>query len=410
MKKIIIILSVSFFAFAFASSVLAATPNWDISGDWALDFAGGSANREFRDLVQDEDGVINGNFWWLNGVTWEYGGTLVGSVSGNDLYLDYDRVSINYTGQFWGTITNLGISGTFKASSGFECDWHTVSGTATFKRHAEIVKPEEDEVIFKNLDLEAYLFDNDEDSISWAVRKGTCAAGTNTVLGNVDGYTDSLTMAYDGTYTYTYTGSFDVTGLEGGMYCFIFNPSEDSEESTIRLTREFYVARGHVNGGGQIREDADNDGKDKNKDDYKISFGGQVWDVGSEEYMGDWQINFHNIGDDEYDKARFHATEIQTINFFTGDTPSCDEAMNMTLTGTLNGEEGYKVIFRAGDLMEGRCAGEYPDGIDTVRIELYKNNNKVYDTHEGDFANESSCVGSARTGLDAGNIKIEFTL
>ena len=41
--------------------------------------------------------------------------------------------------------------------------------------------------------------------------------------------------------------------------------------------------------------------------------------------------------------------EEKAINFYTGTSASCDEAMNMTLIGTLNGESGYKVIFRAGD-------------------------------------------------------------
>jgi len=209
-------------------------------------------------------------------------------------------------------------------------------------------------------------------------------------------------------YKYSYSVTTDVSSWVPGMYCFIFNPREDSGEEGIRLTREFYIAdvNGYVSGGGQIREDIDGDGVDKNKDDYKISFGGQVWDLGSEGYAGDWQINFHNVGDDKFDKARFHATEITAINFFTGNSNTCDEAMNMTLLGTLNGEEEYKVIFRAGDFGTGRDH----DTSDTVRVELFNTiGTKIYDTHWGtEFTDESSCVGTARTGLDAGNITIEF--
>jgi len=63
---------------------------------------------------------------------------------------------------------------------------------------------------------------------------------------------------------------------------------------------------------------------------------------------------------------------------------------------------GYYIWFRAGD-------ADSPKGLDTVRVELYNPSNaKVYDTHGGDFTYESTCVGTARTGLDNGNIKIDF--
>ena len=105
-------------------------PNWDISGDWMLDFAGGNDNREFRDIVQDVDGNVSGQFWWLNGAVWEYGGTLDGYVSGNDLYLFYERPApLVYTGEFNGTITKDGISGTFGASSGFTGTWSTTGNS-----------------------------------------------------------------------------------------------------------------------------------------------------------------------------------------------------------------------------------------------------------------------------------------
>ncbi len=101
-------------------------PNWDVSGCWLLDFAGGTENREFADLVQDSDGNVSGHFYWHTGEDWEYGGTLDGHVSGDDLYLYYDRDPIDYTGWFDGTITKYGMSGTFEASTGFECTWSTV--------------------------------------------------------------------------------------------------------------------------------------------------------------------------------------------------------------------------------------------------------------------------------------------
>lgn len=77
--------------------------------------------------------------------------------------------------------------------------------------------------------------------------------------------------------------------------------------------------------------------------------------------------------------------------------------MNFTASGEWNGIPGYKIIFRAGD-------ADSPKGSDTVRVTLYEpDGSDFYDTHWVDeFKDESSCVGTARTGLDNGNIKIDF--
>lgn len=102
------------------------------------------------------------------------------------------------------------------------------------------------------------------------------------------------------------------------------------------------------------------------------------------------------------DKSKFHTTDISIINFSPPDSGTCVAAMNFTAYGKWNGMPGYKIIFRAGD-------ADGPKGLDTVRVQLYNPSNvEIYDTHDGDFTNESTCVGTARTGLDNGNIKIDF--
>lgn len=104
--------------------------HWDITGDWTLDFAGGTDNRQFLNLVQDTEGNVTGEFWWLHSGNWEYGGTLVGTVSGNVLHLDYDRAPILYTGVFDGTIgDNVITGGTFSDSDGNYLLW-TATGTS----------------------------------------------------------------------------------------------------------------------------------------------------------------------------------------------------------------------------------------------------------------------------------------
>ncbi len=123
-----------------SAGAVTPAPNWDISGTWVLDFAGGTANREFRDVVQDEFGNVTGEFWWFTSGAWEYGGTLVGTVSGNDLYLYYDRApAYVYEAEFVGTISKEGIQGTFQGLVGtsFYCDW-SASGTLRLLYEARI--------------------------------------------------------------------------------------------------------------------------------------------------------------------------------------------------------------------------------------------------------------------------------
>lgn len=77
---------------------------------------------------------------------------------------------------------------------------------------------------------------DNNDGVQWAVRAGTCAAGTSTVWGNVDGHNDAFTWDHS-----DFTSSFDTTLVANGSYCFIFNPSEDSGNTNQRLTQNFTI-------------------------------------------------------------------------------------------------------------------------------------------------------------------------
>ena len=144
----------------------------------------------------------------------------------------------------------------------------------------------------------------------------------------------------------------------------------------------------------------------KQKDWLKVSFGGSFYRVGSE-IMGDWEVNLHNVGVDALDKSKFHTSNITAVNFFTGNSDTCNDAMNMTAYGRFNGEDGYKMIFRAGDIGAPNAFAVFAD---TARVTIYNPDNVViYDTHAtGEFSDESSCWGTARTGLDHGNISIDW--
>ncbi len=160
------------------------------------------------------------------------------------------------------------------------------------------------------------------------------------------------------------------------------------------------VADAYVHGGGHALEEND---ELKRKDWYDVSFGGWIAKVGPD-LVGEWQVNLHNVhnnNDDLLDKGKFHATEFTALNLFDGNSPTCNDAVNFTAFGTWNGKSGYKMIFRAGDKGS-------PNNVDTVRVTLYKPDaTELYDTHWSDeFVDKSSCVGSARTSLDTGNITI----
>ena len=104
---------------------------------------------------------------------------------------------------------------------------------------SEILYPVADgDVVSGTIALEAFYADEDDnnDGVQWAVRSGTCAAGTGTVLGNVDGHSDVFTWDYE-----NFLASFDTTLVANGSYCFVFNPTEDAGDPNQRLTRTFTV-------------------------------------------------------------------------------------------------------------------------------------------------------------------------
>lgn len=108
---------------------------------------------------------------------------------------------------------------------------------APFIRSAEITSPLVGEEVFGTVSFNAVLIDEDgDDNVQWAVRKGTCAANTNTVLGNVDGFTSPYTWDH-----YNFHATADTTSWIPGEYCFIFNPTESPGDAPIRETRLFSV-------------------------------------------------------------------------------------------------------------------------------------------------------------------------
>jgi len=118
-------------------------------------------------------------------------------------------------------------------------------GNVCDARYGVIVSPAANEHILGNLNLLAYLVDNDQDPVSWAVRRDSCAAATNTVISNVG---EGQSVPYSWTYNpvidlHTFSATVNTCNWQPGIYyhCFIFNPSEDGGEADIRLTRQFFI-------------------------------------------------------------------------------------------------------------------------------------------------------------------------
>lgn len=163
------------------------------------------------------------------------------------------------------------------------------------------------------------------------------------------------------------------------------------------LTQAEVDALTTISGGGFIREA-----------DYHISYGGSVVEDGS---STDWVVQFHTVSEAAVSGGTFEATGFEEFVFAVSDNPEeCIAAARMRLTGTFNGEPGYKVIVRLGDA--GKLFKDF-DADDTIRFELLGSGGIIYDSSDfvaanpgGDFTANSSCVGSARTKVGGGNLRL----
>ena len=254
MKKIITILSASLLMFAFVASVSAAAPNWNVSGTWMAEHEfGGNTYSHVNNIIQALDGSLTGTGGWdgkQNGIpvgtpnTW---GITNGSVSGNNIQFNYQYNTVELCAKDGGIDAVINADGSMTGTWHDDCGtgrtgaWTVPAGSAIYLRTAEITSPTSGEEVYGTVTFEAYLNDDDVDFIQWAVRQGTCAAGTNTVFGNVDGHSDIATIDSSDLSNQTFSFVGDMSGLPIGMYCFIYNPVDDSGESSIRETREFIL-------------------------------------------------------------------------------------------------------------------------------------------------------------------------
>lgn len=220
-----------------------------------VDFDGTDSWQRRLVYVPSDNGVIMQNTWqewettnanslWrYSGSTWP-GTAIAGSTprTWEDILSSYPGVRVRVTDSWLGVRVGEPYADgyteyldAFKFGIGEDI---TIFDFEPVARSAQINSPLTDQnpgmVTFS-----AFLTDDDIDPIQWAVRKGTCAASTGTVFGNVDGKNNIATTNTDDLLNQTFSFVGDMTGMELDMYCFVYNPTEDSGEAGIRLTQQF---------------------------------------------------------------------------------------------------------------------------------------------------------------------------
>ena len=263
----------------------------------------------------------------------------------------------------------------------------------------EITSPDAGDILLAGdtLMLGFDYYDDDYDRARWAVRhnaSASCSGGT--VVGNVDGRSDTYT--WDGA---TFAAAFDTADWATGDYCFVVNPANESTENQVREVQWFRIADGHINGGGQIIQEIPDE-----KKPYKVSFGGELWRFGNA-LECDWTVQFHKVSIEAVSGGAFHGSSCWALNVYDPDIDPTDGVVNFKVDGLFNGQSAM-VLFRMEDRTEPAAVG------DSIRMELYVNGIKAYDTSNplvpgGDFdRTDYSNVGSARTPLDRGNLQIDM--
>ena len=193
---------------------------------------------------QEWDAVDGGRaLWKYSGAMWP-GTVTPGSTTRtwNDILISYPGVRVRVTDSWMGVRVGEPYADgytenidAFKFGVGEDV---TVFDFEPVVRTASITSPVTNQ--FPGMvDFDAFLVDDDVDAVQWAVRSGTCAAGTGTVLGNVDGHSDVATINTTDLLNQTFAFSGDMTAMPLGMYCFVYNPTEDGGEAGIRLTQQF---------------------------------------------------------------------------------------------------------------------------------------------------------------------------
>lgn len=188
-----------------------------------------------------KDGLWRWSGFAGNGNQWQDGNTSE-LRTWDDILTAFPNAEVfneSFTGQFLVRAGHPGPTGLVGFVDKVVFDHEIFDFELIYPVSGKITSPKAGSLVGDKLKLKAKYDDGDEendDIVQWAVRFETCDAGTNTVLGNVDGHDDPY--EWDGA---KFSAKFSTEELEPGLYCFIFNPADDPGQDNVRETREFYI-------------------------------------------------------------------------------------------------------------------------------------------------------------------------
>ncbi|MFC1923951.1 hypothetical protein ACFLT3_00800 [Chloroflexota bacterium] len=175
-------------------------------------------------------------------------------------------------------------------------------------------------------------------------------------------------------------------------------------------------------GGGKIIQE----GEGKKKEWPKITFGGwSGYTAAMGDMVGQWEVNFHNVGNDDLDKATFTSWWVNDLSFADfadpPEVPIADPPASLAnfaqvrLFGVIEYDDGSMAYGTL--VINGMDNGE-PGNVDEkgnnditsdgIRIILFSGGSRIYDSYlSGDFEDDQSNPGDGvRHELDGGNLQI----
>jgi hypothetical protein len=166
----------------------------------------------------------------------------------------------------------------------------------------------------------------------------------------------------------------------------------------------------YLTGGGQIVTDTEGV---KKKDQYKVSFAGNLGYAGNQTLMGQYQLHLHNVSVDTLDGAIFHSISIEILDFYQDDNggPNPPPAEANVAYFKINGRLKLKDAdeFVDGYTMYAYVADRGEPGInDSINFALWEGATVLYSsTYDFLHTSQVETPGvTLTTPLTAGNLQI----
>lgn len=236
-----------------------------------------------------------------------------------------------------------------------------------------ILSPESGEVVYQNsLGLMGVDSAAPDNSPRWAVRDGTCAGGTGTVAGNVDGFNDDFDWDAG-----VFSASVDISMLPAGEYCFVLNTRLGPAEGS-RLTQTFFIVDEFAKVGGTIGMGELGQGNSPTH-----ALDGVVGNAGALGIVGAITVNYRELGE-------FVTYEADSLSFRSAAGIGVSDPMAVADIGTAS---GARIL-----VLDRGASGDFPRGA----IVLRKNGAPSVNPYEID-GSEGSTGADSWVPMERGN-------